>query len=249
MKAIIGGSGFYEFIPDATKKTISTPFGEVTVDYGMVENHEVIFIPRHGSGHSITPSNINYRANIFAAFMMKADMIFATNAVGSLHTENPPGSLAVLDQVIDFTSGRYGTFFDGSDLEVTTYNGKILNGVVHTDVTNTFDTDARAVLIEATKSFDPDVREHGTIVVVNGPRFETPAEINAYRILGADYAGMTTAPEVFLAKELHIPYATLAVCTNFAAGMQSGVSHEEVGELFGKKIKLVQNIFQKVLSM
>ena len=213
-----------------------------------MKGKKVYFIPRHGKNHSILPSNINYRANIFAAHKLNLAKIIATNAVGSLQLEIPPGSFAIPDQIIDFTSDRKTTFFDGGELTVSTRTGKTLTGVVHTDVTNPFNKIVREEIIHSSSPTNEEIIPKGTIVVCNGPRFETPAEIKAYSILGGDFVGMTTAPEAFLAKELEIPYATIAVVTNFAAGLQESISHEEVGELFTKRIDALKNIVRRVIS-
>lgn len=247
MYGIIGGSGLYQFIDNPEKEKVATPFGDVIVDIGNVEGEKIVFIPRHGSGHSIPPSQINYRANIFAAHKLGIEKIFATNAVGSLNLEYIPGSFAVPDQILDFTSGRADTFFDGSQFEITTLKGNKLSGVVHTDMTHPFDQKVRGEIIAACEEYNENVIQGGTIAVVNGPRYETPAEIKSYSILGASFAGMTSAPEAFLAKEIELPYATMAVVTNFAAGLQSTISHDEVDKLFKEKINRVKSILTSLI--
>ena len=143
MIAIIGGSGFYDFIENSEERKIDTPFGEVKFDFGKVMDKDVIFIPRHGKKHSIAPSSINYRGNIYAAFKLGAECVITTNAVGSMRDNMIPGSLIIPDQILDFTSGRKNTFFDGSDFSVTSKKGEILKGVIHTDVTNPYDIELR----------------------------------------------------------------------------------------------------------
>jgi len=247
MIGIIGGSGFYEFLENPEIKDINTPFGKARVQLGQIGDVAVGFIARHGIGHSLPPSKINYRANIYAAHHLKMEKILASNAVGSLRVKYKPNQFAVPDQIIDFTSSRKDTFFDGSDFSVTTRKDRLLKGVVHTDVTEPYDNSVRNDLIVATKEIIGNVIETGTMVVVNGPRYESPGEIKAYGILGADFAGMTSSPEAFLAKELDIPYATLVVITNFAAGLQKTISHDEVDEAFKRKIVNVKKIFSKVI--
>lgn len=248
MIAVIGGSGFYDYLENVDEQVIDTPFGEVSYDFGQIHGKNVVFIPRHGKGHSLIPNNINYRANIFAAHLLDVEFILVTNAVGSINDDIKPGTIAVPNQIIDFTSSRAATFFDGSNLEVTTRSGKTLAGVVHTDVTHPYDPEVRRLLLDAGKHLQIPVHDGGVMVVLNGPRYETPAEIDAYRILGADFAGMTSAPEVFLAKELEIPYATMAVVTNYAAGMQEKISHEEVDQMFKKQIDVIKSIFSHIIS-
>lgn len=248
MIGIIGGSGFYNFIEDPEEVKIDTPFGNVTFEFGKIGGKDIYFIPRHGKTHSILPSKINYRANIHAAFELSIEKIIATNAVGSLRKNIAPGMFTVPDQIIDFTHGRNSTFFDGGDYAVTTRTGKELSGVVHTDVTQPFDEKVRAKLLKSCNQANEKVVDGGTIVVTNGPRFETPAEIKAYAILGCDFAGMTSAPEAFLAKEVEIPYATLAIITNLAAGLQKEVSHEEVAELFRERIDALKKVLRIAIS-
>ncbi|MHA2501315.1 MAG: MTAP family purine nucleoside phosphorylase [Candidatus Kariarchaeaceae archaeon] len=248
MYIIIGGSGFYDFLENSHMETIETPFGVVDIERGTLDTKEVAFLPRHGKKHSIMPSAINYRANIFAAHLLNAKMILTTNAVGSIRKEIPPGSLAIPDQILDFTSGRQYTFFDGGPLKIVTRNGTTLQGVVHTDVTHPYDIGVRTLFLDRGKEIGLDLHDGGTMVAYNGPRYETPAEIDAARILGGDLAGMTTAPETFLAKELEIPYATVAVVTNYAAGMQKSITHEEVDQMFRAKIEDIKSLFSKVIT-
>ncbi|MHA2029779.1 MAG: MTAP family purine nucleoside phosphorylase [Candidatus Kariarchaeaceae archaeon] len=248
MIGIIGGSGFYTFIENPTEEIINTPFGNSTVYIGEVGNKEVLFIPRHGSGHSILPSRINYRANIYAAHKKKVVKIYATNAVGTSNTDIQPGTFVILDQIIDVTYGRDFTFFTGDKFSITTRSGKQLSGIVHTDVSESFNNKIRQELIDACTHFNQNPVDGGTIAVFNGPRYETPAEIHAYTIMGAKYFGMTTAPEAFLAKEIEMPYATLAVVTNYAAGFQSSVTHDEVGELFENRITDVKRILNHAIQ-
>lgn len=248
MIGIIGGSGFYSFLKNPKEIYVETPFGATIIYSGKVENKEVMFIPRHGSVHSILPSEINYRANIYAAHLYNVHKIYATNAVGTSNTELQPGALVVLDQIIDVTYGRASTFFAGNDFKITTILGNELSGVVHTDVSEPFDRIIRQELLEACKHFDQNPIDGGTIAVFNGPRYETPAEVKAYTTLGAHFFGMTSAPEAFLAKEIELPYATLAVATNFAAGFQSSITHDEVGELFEKRISDVKNILNYAIQ-
>ncbi len=247
MIGIIGGSGFYKFLDNMEAKTISTPFGDVDVEIGSIEDNKACFIPRHGKKHSILPQDINYRANIYAAHMLGVTTIYATNAMGSMNEKVPPGSLVIPDQILDFTHGRKSTFFDDPDFKIETIKGRTLQGVIHTDVSHPFDEIAAENIWSICKGMELDAIKSGTVVTVNGPRYETPAEIKAYRILGADYAGMTSSPEAFLAKEIDIPYATLVVVTNYAAGMQSSVSHTEVEELFNQRISLIHKVFKKLV--
>ena len=146
------GDRFCYFIPaGVTQITYCSGSKQVNTyifEIGTKEEKEVCFIPRHGRSHDIMPSKINYKANIYGAFKLGADFILATNAVGSLDMNINPGTIAVPDQIIDFTHGRASTFFDGSDFGLTTRSGNELNGVVHTDVTQPFDQSIRAKILE-----------------------------------------------------------------------------------------------------
>ena len=248
MIAIIGGSGFYDFIENSEERKIDTPFGEVQFDFGKIMDKEVIFIPRHGKKHNIAPSSINYRGNIYAAFKLGAECVITTNAVGSMRDNMIPGSLIIPDQILDFTSGRKNTFFDGSDFSMTTKKRKALKGVIHTDVTYPYDIELREKILDASKNLKLKVIDGGCMTVYNGPRYETPAEMRMAKILGGDLAGMTSAPEAFLAKEIELPYATIAVVTNFVAGLQEKVSHEEVEEVFKKNIDKIKLLFSSIID-
>ena len=236
---IIGGSGFYNLGEEEI--TVSTDFGKVTVSlYKVGSKKEIIFLPRHGKKHSVSPTNVNYRANILALYQLGVKGILVTNAVGSMYYQIKPGDLVIPHDIIDFTKKREYTFFDGNfSIKI---NGIIKKGVVHTDVSHPFDEKLRRAIYDVSKSRKENMIWNGVIAVTEGPRFETPAEIFALKKLGATLAGMTTSPEVFLANELDIPYATLAVVTNYVAGMQREVTHTEVIEIFNKKVPVVREI-------
>lgn len=246
--AIIGGSGVYSFFNEGeiSKKEINTPFGIVTYSVLDQKTRKIIFLPRHGEGHTIPPHKINFKANIYALFLLGVNRILSTNAVGSLKYDIKPGEFVVLDQFIDLVSGPI-TFFDGS-FEVS-INGKTKKGVVHTDVTNPYSESLREKLITALKTFDDEIyHKKGCYVMFRGPRFETSAEITFFKDVG-DVVGMTGAPEVILARELGMEYASLNLVTNYAAGLQREITHTEVIELFDKKVKVIQRILLKTLEI
>ncbi len=236
---IIGGSGFYGIEGEYLGR-IDTPWGQsgdvVMQKRGKVE---IYFLARHGKGHTVPPHLINYRANIYALKKLGVSHILATNAVGSCREEMKPGDFVIPDNLIDFTSGRAQTFYEGADAGDVPEE---FQKVVHTDVTYPFDQSTRDLLMNTMTSFGISYHDHGVLAAANGPRYETAAEVQMLRMLGGDILGMTSAPEVFLARELGIKYATVAVVTNFGAGMQSNVSHEEVVEIFSEKIELVKQI-------
>ncbi len=235
---IIGGSGFYNLSEEEI--VVPTQFGDVNVTVLKKDHTQIFFISRHQKGHKVPPHKINYHANMLAFYELGIDAILATNAVGSLFSEIPPGTIVIPHDVLDLTKTRRYTFFDGQFKIMIGSEEK--QGVVHTDVSQVFDPILRESLIKVAKSISDSVVHRGILAVMEGPRFETPSEIIALRQLGATLVGMTSSPEVFLAKELEIPYATVAFVTNFAAGLQSEITHEEVVELFNKISNNVKNL-------
>ena len=246
---IIGGSGFYNLINIANTTTlrVKTAFGSVDVIKGNLGGKKIGFITRHGPKHTKPPHKVNYHANALALFLLGAKYVIATNAVGSLKKEFPPGSIVIVDQIIDFTKNRKTTFFDG-EFGLTMPDGRVKKGVVHTDVTEPYCSYLRKKIIESAEKLKLSVFPRGTYICTEGPRFETPAEINFFRMIGGDVVGMTTVPEAFLFKELEICYASITVVTNYAAGMQQRVTHEEVIEIFNKRIPDIVNLITEVIK-
>ncbi|MBN1331211.1 MAG: S-methyl-5'-thioadenosine phosphorylase [Candidatus Heimdallarchaeota archaeon] len=235
---IIGGSGFYELIGISKEQKISTPFGEVQTNIYDFNGSKLAFIPRHGIGHKIPPHLINYRANIYALFSLGVKKIISTSAVGSMKEKITPGDFIIPNQFIDFTIARPKTFFDGN-FSVEMLNGSRKQGVVHIDVTEPYCENLRKSLLDSLKATGNKVHFKGVYVCTEGPRFETPAEILAFKRMGGTIVGMTSVSECILAKELDICYATICLVTNFAAGMQKKITIEEVVSLFqNKKIDL-----------
>ena len=234
---IIGGSGFYQpGLFSGEKEVVDTPYGEVELWQGEVEGKEVYFLPRHGKGHRFPPHLINYRANIWALKEKGVQRILATSAVGSLRTEFPPGSLLLPDQFIDFTKGRKATFFEKGE-------------VYHIDLTEPYCPQLRKYLLEAGKKRKLEIFNGGTYVCTEGPRFETKAEIKAYALLGGDLVGMTGYPEVALAREAEICYASLAIVTNLAAGISGEkITADEVLEIMREKIEVARELFVEVIK-
>ncbi|MHA1171280.1 MAG: MTAP family purine nucleoside phosphorylase, partial [Candidatus Heimdallarchaeota archaeon] len=158
-----------------------------------------------------------------------------------------PGNFVVPDQFIDFTIGRPKTFFDGK-FETTLYSGEKRSGVIHVDLTNPYCPDIRKVIATTGKKLKMDIQEKGVYVCTEGPRFETPAEINSFRILGGTLVGMTSASECILARELGMCYSTICLVTNFAAGMQDKISVSEVFKVFDEKIVDLRKLIGKTLE-
>ncbi len=219
MLAIITGSGFYEVpgLVEARLEPVDTPYGAVEVTVGTWQGRTVAFLPRHGSGHTVPPHRINYRANLWALKQLGCTAVLATAVSGGIARDLQPGDLVLIDQFIDVTRGRPDTFFDGDDLPVR-----------HTDMTEPYHPGLRQLLAAAAEDLDLAVRPGGTYVCTNGPRFETPAEIAVYGRLGADLVGMTGYPEVALAAELQLPYASIGVISNAAAGLAPAITLEDI---------------------
>lgn len=238
MIAVIGGSGVYdpEILQNVKDVQVETEYGPVSLKSGEYQGRKVFFLARHGGKHSVPPHMVNYRANIKALKDLKVEHIVSTSAVGSLKKEMKPGDFVLLDQFVDFTHRRSSTFFD--------------NEVVHTDVSEPYCPQLREVIMKAASHLGINIFPKGTYVCTEGPRYETPAEIKMYALLGCDVVGMTNVPEVVLAREAKICYASIAVVTNFAAGVYpSRISHEEVIEIMNEKNEMLKKLLCKTLEM
>ncbi|MEA2070914.1 MAG: S-methyl-5'-thioadenosine phosphorylase [Asgard group archaeon] len=246
--ALIGGSGIYDFPAEKfSEKKIETPYGTAKIsNYSLQKKNEFVFLARHGKEHSTPPHEINFRANIYALFKLGIRRIIATSAVGSLDRNLKPGQFALPNQFIDFTSKRPATFFDG-DFSVTLPNKLTRTGVIHTDMTEPYCSELRQILGSSADKLDIQLHEQGVYVCTEGPRFETAAEIKAYKLLGGTMVGMTSATECILARELGMCYCTLALITNFAAGIQEAVSAEEVFKTFAKQTPKIQKLISKTI--
>ena len=210
MLAIITGSGFYalDALTDATTETVTTPYGDAVVTSGRWQGETpVLFLPRHGTDHSIAPHLINYRANIWALRGRGTTRVVATAVSGAIDSAFSVGDFVVIDDFIDFTTGRAHTFFDTP------------GELQHTEMGDPYDAALRTVIAEAAASLSLPVRSGGTYCATNGPRFETKAEIAMMKTVGGSLVGMTGCPEVILANELGLPYAAIGVISNVAAGL------------------------------
>jgi len=222
---IIGGTGFLE-VPefDLHRREVSTDFGAVTVLSGSLADKEVVFLPRHGAAGRLAPHQIAYQANIAALQSLGCTHILATNAVGGICADIEPGHLVVPDQFLDFTKQRPLTLAQGSD-EV----------IPHIDVTNPYCSYLRRLIAEQAGEAGLVVHQDVVYVCTEGPRFETPAEIQMFAQLGGDVVGMTGVPEMVLAREAEICYASVGVVTNYAAGITGEtLTADEVHELMAQ---------------
>jgi 5'-methylthioadenosine phosphorylase len=220
--AVIGGTGVYQadMLADAQWREVRTLYGAAEVLVGSLENRPAAFMTRHGRGHSTPPHLINYRANIMALKQLGVRRIVATAAVGSLNEAMKPLDFVLADQFLDFTKTRQSTFFEGGP-----------EGVVHMDVSDPYCYELRRVVEIQAKALGMSVHQGGCYVCTEGPRFETPAEIRMFKQLGGDLVGMTSVPEVVLAREAGMCYAVVAMVTNYAAGISKNpLSHAEVLE-------------------
>ena len=235
MIGIIGGSGVYEITQKAdscTEKTVKTDYGDVEVSLLDIFGKKVAFLPRHASGHSIPPHKINFRANIDALKNLGVTKIIATNSVGSMNLEMPPGSFVIPDDFLDFSQNRAKTFYEDK--------------VVHVDVTQPYCPSLRDVLAKS-----GDVLLGGTYVCTEGPRFETPAEIRMFRMLGGDLVGMTGLPEVTLAREREMCFNSICIVSNYASGIsEDELTIDEVFEMVSKMeadlLELIYNFIKNV---
>lgn len=238
--AVIGGTGVYnaEMLSKTKEIDIENRYGKVSILTGEYQNRRIAFLSRHGKGHSVPPHLINYRANIMALKELGVKRIIATAAVGSLNEKMKPQDFVIVDQFLDFTKNRQSTFFEGGS-----------EGVVHTDVTQPYCPDLGGFIYQKAQELGLSVHQGGCYVTAEGPRFETPAEIKMYKMLGGDLVGMTSVPEVVLAREAGICYATVAMVTNFAAGIsKEALSHAEVLEVMGLLSNNISKLIMAVLG-
>ncbi len=238
--AVIGGTGFYHpgILQDSRELTIKTVFGEALLIAGTYRGVPLVFLARHGKQHALPPHRINYRANIAALKKIGVQRVLSTTAVGSLQERLTPGLLVITDQFIDFTKNRPQTFYDGGDEK----------GVVHTDFTDPYCPQIREHLKTTLSSKNIYYAGQGTYLCTEGPRYETPAEIKAYALLGADLVGMTNVPEVTLAREAGLCYANLSLVTNFAAGISpNSLNHQEVVEMMQEKLAVIREVLLETL--
>ena len=214
--AIIGGTGLYKFpgLENVLRRTLMTPFGAPSGDIvlGSLADKRVAFLARHGENHTLAPHRVNYRANVWALHHLGARRVIGVNAVGGIRDDMGPRLVAVPDQVIDYTHGRYDSFcdIDGAKVE-------------HIDFTEPYSAALRGDLLAAAKRAGVVVVDGGCYGATQGPRLETRAEIARMRRDGCDLVGMTGMPEAALARELEVDYACLALVANWAAGCGDAV--------------------------
>ncbi len=239
---VFGGSGFYSLIENAREETIETPYGAPSdkIALGEIAGKRVAFLPRHGKDHRFPPQAINYRANLYAMKLLGVKRIIAPTACGSLKPSVKPGSMVVADQIVDRTTGRKDTFYDGP---VTT----------HVSFADPYCPTLRPVAIGALRSIGIETHERGTIVVIQGPRFSTRAESKWFSSAGWEVINMTQYPESYLARELEICYVNISLITDYDVGLEGQhgikpVSHASVIEVFNQNNARVKDAIYKIIE-
>ncbi len=237
MKAIIGGTGVYSTGYNKREEKVSTKYGEVELDIVNIEGEEVVFLARHGRGHSVPPHLINYRANIMALKDIGVHYIYATAAVGSCNEKYAPGDIVIVKDFLDFTKIRPLTFFEG---------GK--EPVKHVDMGDPYCKNLRDRFSIMAKSKGLDIKGNAVYVCVEGPRFESASEIKMYRSLGGDVVGMTSIPELVLAKELGMCYSTIAIITNWCTGIKGEIQLHDIQGAMDRNREQITDVFLRIFK-
>jgi 5'-methylthioinosine phosphorylase len=244
MLAIIGGRGLTQLanLQITHQQVMRTPYGEPSGAFlfGTLNQHEVIFLARHGFGHTIPPHLVNYRANLWALREHGATRIISVATVGGIRADLVPGVIVVPDQIMDYTHGRDSTFFEVRD-----------KPFINTDFTLPYSTILRSRILHSAQIAQQPCMDGGVYAATQGPRLDSIAEINRYERDGADMVGMTGMPETALAKELGLDYATIAVVANYAAGRgdsASGINIENVNAIANEAMVRVRGILECVVN-
>ncbi len=244
MLAIIGGSGMTQLscLEISRRQVMRTPYGEPSgpLTFGEICGHEIVFLPRHGPGHTIPPHAINYRANLWALHSLKPSLVVAIAAVGGIHAELTPGTIVVPDQIIDYTYDRKFTYFEDNEQPIT-----------HIDFTEPYCQMTREKLLTAAKQAEEAVVNGGVYAATQGPRLESAAEVNRLERDGVDMVGMTGMPETALARELGLPYAAIAIVANYAAGRGTNIHAIPLKEIYAvldQAMIKVRNIITQLVT-
>jgi 5'-methylthioadenosine phosphorylase len=242
--AIIGGTGLTQLanLTITHRQVMRTPYGEPSgpLTFGRLNGHEVMFIARHGYGHTIPPHLVNYRANIWALYDQGVTNVVAISSVGGIRADLTPGTLVVPDQILDYTYGREATYFDGHE-----------QTVVHVDFTLPYSEALRQRILQSADRAGDPMLNGGVYATLQGPRLESLAEVNRYEKDGADMVGMTGMPEAALARELGLDYAAIAVVVNDAAGRRSsreGIQLDNIGSVAQPAMERVHRILECVVE-
>ena len=241
MLAIIGGSGLSKLgnMEVTQRRVVRTPYGEPSgaLTFGRIGTCEVVFLARHGYGHTIAPHQVNYRANLWALKESAADTVISVASVGGIRKELRPGTLMLPHQVIDYTWGRPSTFYEGPGVPVN-----------HIDFTEPYTGELRQQILKAAAACGEKIVDKGVYAATPGPRLETAAEILRLERDGADIVGMTGMPEAALAREISLQYAAIAVVANYAAGKgesEHAVPLDRIGAVLDESMGRVRRIIEK----
>ena len=244
MLAIIGGRGLTQLanLKITHQQVIRTPYGEPSGAFlfGTLNEHEVIFVARHGYGHTIPPHLVNYRANLWVLREQGVNAVISVATVGGIRADLKPGVIVVPDQIIDYTHGRDATFFEGRDKPYS-----------NADFTFPYSAMLRNRILRSAQTAQQPCVDGGVYAATQGPRLDSIAEINRYERDGADMVGMTGMPETALAKELELDYATIAVVANYAAGRSdsaAGINIESVNATASAAMERVRSILECVVN-
>jgi 5'-methylthioadenosine phosphorylase len=237
---VFGGSGFYEFLDDVEELRVDTPYGEpaAAIRVGEIDGRQVAFMPRHGDKHEFPPHKVNFRANLWAMREAGVRRIIGPCACGSLQPDLHPGTFVVADQFVDRTRGRADTFYD--------------DRTVHASAADPYCPELRAILVDEAKALGIDVRDGGTVVVIQGPRFSTRAESRWFTSMGWAVVNMTQYPEAWLARELELCYATVALVTDYDVGLEGvpeieAVSAESAFRVFAENLDRLRDLLFRAI--
>lgn len=240
--AIIGGSGLYQMpdLQDTQTLEVETPFGSPSspIIVGMLEGRRMAFLARHGVGHRISPSEINYRANIYALKSLGVERVVSVTACGSFREDYAPGDIVIPDQLFDFTRDRKRTFFEGGL-------------VAHISVADPFCASWSQAVYQAVEATGATLHRGGTFITVEGPRFSTRGESNIFRNWGLSIIGMTTSPEAFLAREAEMCYAAMAHVTDYDVWhlSEEPVTVEMVFQTVGHNLEIARQAIRNLAKM
>ena len=236
---VFGGSGFYSLLTGAREIWIETPYGPPSDKFAVGEmgGKRVAFLPRHGKDHRFPPHMINYRANLWAMKELGVSRIIGPTACGSLQERVKPGDMVVADQVVDRTTGRIDTFYDGPL-------------ATHVSFADPYCPQLRRLAVDALRSLEITTHERGTVVVIQGPRFSTRAESKWFSRLGWEVINMTQYPESYLARELEMCYVNISLITDYDVGLEGHepVSHEEVLRVFASNNERVKSAIDRIVA-
>ncbi len=241
--AVIGGSGLYQLDDNfqfENRKIFETPYGPISaeLEVGQWQGHRIVFLPRHGQSHAIPPHQINYRANLWALKNIGVTHIIAENAVGGIHSNFGPGVMGLPDQIIDYTSNREHSFYDGK-----------MNELRHIDFTWPYSKSLRLAIKNAATGQGISLVNGGVYGCTNGPRLETAAEIRKMASDGCDIVGMTGMPEAALARELDLEYASVALVVNWCAGLDdTEISMDDIKHVLAQGIGCIRQLILATLD-